>query len=92
MAKQPPAGAPYAPAPYTTEDIGAARALFRGEAQPHEQLRIIEWLKTMSGGYDLSYRPGEDGRRDTDFAEGKRFVWLQLLKLSKLDPTKKRTD
>ena len=29
----------------------------------------------------MSYRPGEEGRRDTDFAEGKRFVGRELFKL-----------
>lgn len=86
--KPAPEGAPWLPHEYTTEDAGAVRALFRGEAEQHQQLRVIEILKTISGGYDLSFRPGEDGRRNTDFAEGKRFVWLQFLKPTRLVPTK----
>jgi hypothetical protein len=85
-----PEGAPWKPYEYTDEDAGAVRALFRGQAMEHQQLRVIEILKHISGAYDLSYRPGEEGRRDTDFAEGKRFVWLQLLKPTKLVPTTAR--
>ena len=36
--------------------------------------------------YGLSYRPGEDGRRDTDFAEGKRFVGAQVVKMMNIKP------
>jgi hypothetical protein len=85
--KQAPEGAPWKPFEYDPEDAGAIRAFFRGEAEKHQQLRVIEILKTISGAYDLSYRPGPEGQRDTDFAEGKRFVWLQFLKATKLIPT-----
>jgi hypothetical protein len=33
--------------------------------------------------YDLSFRP--QSQRDTDFAEGRRFVGLQLVKLTKIN-------
>lgn len=35
--------------------------------------------------YDLSYRPGPGGERDTAFAEGRRFVGQQVLKLAKIN-------
>jgi hypothetical protein len=38
---------------------------------------------------DLSYRPGEQGIRATDFAEGKRFVGQQVRKLLRPELTPK---
>jgi len=82
MAK-PPVGAPWAPAPYEPADAGALQALSRGECEPHQQTRALKFIvETLCGTYDLSYRPSGD--RDTTFAEGKRHVGLQIVKLLKL--------
>ena len=42
-------------------------------------------IQVLCATYDMSYRPGgEEGRRDTDFAEGKRSVGNQIVKLLKV--------
>jgi hypothetical protein len=84
----------YAPAQYTivnhdgTEDDGrvvyAVRALYDGKATDSQQRLVWEWLMFVTGQDDISFRPGLDGQRETDFAEGKRFVGQQLRKM--LDP------
>ena len=76
--------APYLPPKYEEADYGAIKALARGDAPAHLQQRALNLIiYTICSTYDQSYRPGDDGRRDTDFAEGKRFVGNQLLKLLK---------
>jgi len=76
-------GAPWKPAPYEIADAAAFQALQRGEASAEQQRRALRWLiNECCGTYDLSYRPGgPDGARDTDMAEGKRWVGLQVVKL-----------
>lgn len=77
--------APWLPADYEIADAAAIQALLRGDATPDQQRRALEWIvNDCSGYYDLSFRPGEGGDRDTAFAEGKRAVGAQIVKLSKL--------
>lgn len=87
MAKPPP-GAAWAPPHYDEHDVRAIQALAKGEANPGQQARALKWIvEVCSNAYDMSYRPGgEDGRRDSDFAEGRRFVGNQIVKLTKLNP------
>lgn len=74
--------------PYLVEpaDASAVQAMARGEASPDQQRRVLELvINKLTGNYDLSYRP--DSERDTCFAEGKRFVGLQLVKLANISVT-----
>lgn len=90
MAKPPP-GAAYTPPPYEIADIGAIKALATGTANEGQQKRALRWIiEVACGTYDLSYRPASD--RETVFAEGRRFVGLQLVKALHLDTTKLRKD
>lgn len=73
---------PWLPVPFAKADAYAIKALARGEATEEQQKRALEWfVYTASVADDLSYRPGVDGDRATAFAEGRRFVGLQTLKL-----------
>lgn len=78
--------APWRPAAYEDADVAAFQALAEGKASPDQQRRALKWLiERACATYDLSYRPGgEDGARDTVFAEGKRAVGLEVVKLIKL--------
>ena len=79
-----PKTAPWAPVPYTDADLGAIQALARGEAEAHLQQRALTYIvENICKTYDLSYR--SESERDTAFAEGKRFVGLQIVKLTKLN-------
>ncbi len=80
--------APWMPVKYEDSDAGAIQALARGDASPHQQKDALEFIiGTVSGRTSMSFRPGEDGRRDTDFAEGRRFVGDTLVKLMKVKVT-----
>lgn len=59
----------------------------RGDADKGKQQRALKFIiENICGTHDVSYRPGgEDGRRDTDFAEGRRFPGLQIVKFLKLN-------
>lgn len=62
------------------------QALAAGTADPVQQKRALAWIiEQAAGTYDLSYRPGaQEGDRDTAFAEGKRFVGSQIVKMLKV--------
>lgn len=70
---------PHAPADWTPAIATAFQRLSRGEAEPHQQQMVLEWLIGATGLRDLSYRPGDT--HATSFAEGKRFVGLQIGKM-----------
>jgi hypothetical protein len=74
---------PYLPAKWEPADIAAIQSLARGDASTDQQQRALDWIISAAGTYDLSYRPESD--RDTAFAEGKRFIGLQIVKALKLN-------
>lgn len=64
----------------------AARAIIAvhdGVASEEQQKQaFLAIITNVCGHHDLSYRPDEmGGERDTAFAEGKRYVATQLMKL-----------
>lgn len=77
------ASAPWLPPDWEIADAAAIQALRRGDATADQQRRALDYIvHTLCCTYDLSYRP--DNARDTDFAEGRRFVGLELVKLNNL--------
>lgn len=90
MGKKPPAQAildasPWMPVPYDLADAAAWQAISLGTADKDQQIRALRWLIGACGTYDLSYRPGPNGDRETAMAEGRRFIGLQVVKLVNLD-------
>ena len=75
--------APWKPAKWEPADATAIQALMRGDCPANLQQRAIKFIMwDLCGLRDLSFRPGgAEGQRETDFAEGKRFVGLQIAKL-----------
>ena len=69
-------------------DIFALQALERGAANASQQQRAIAFVERRLCATDrMSFYPGgEDGKRASDFAEGKRWVGTQLRRLLKLRP------
>lgn len=79
-----PASAPWKPTEWEPADVAAIQALVRGDASPEQQRRAVDYIiNDIAGTYDMSYRP--DSERDSVFAEGKRFVGLQIVKAIKLN-------
>lgn len=74
---------PWTPQECTPEDIGALRAVYRGEAPAHLQQRAMDFIvKHLCGVGRPAFIPGgEDGRRATDLALGKQQVGLEILNL-----------
>lgn len=67
--------------------MNAIKGLAAGTASPEQQQRALKWIiEQACATYDLSYRPDSD--RETAFAEGRRFVGLQLVKALKIDLSK----
>jgi hypothetical protein len=71
-------------------DVTALQLLATGECPPDLQKRALDWIIQAAGTYDISFHP--DGDRATAFAEGKRFVGLQIVKLLALDRSKFRKE
>lgn len=71
--------APWFPPAYEPADISAIKGLAAGTATPDQQRRALKWIiENACATYELSYRPNSEG--DTAFAEGRRFVGLQIVK------------
>lgn len=82
---------PYDLAPHDEFDRGSIVALLKGEADQRQQLRAVDWLLYKACGLrDNQYVPDSD--RDTAFALGKRFVGLELVRVSKAEAKQERTD
>ena len=69
-------------------DIFAVQAVAQGVANEAQQQRAYDLIvRTLCETDRMTFWPGgEDGRRATDFAEGKRWVGLQLRRIEKLRP------
>ena len=80
-----PNALPYVPAQWDEDVLMAFRSFAAGKANDGQQALVWKYIQFVCGVgeyQDLSWRPGgPDGERLTSFAEGKRFVGLQLLKL-----------
>lgn len=82
-----PKAEPWKPVDWDLADAGALQALARGDASSHAQQRALKFIvESLCATYDMSYRPSGD--RDTCFAEGKRYVGLQVVKLLALNLSK----
>lgn len=69
-------------APFNSKQGRAIKALYAGEATPEEQKVALDWiLVDASGVRRPSYVSGQDGRRDTDFNEGSKWVGSQIVYL-----------
>ena len=72
---------PLRPVPYDRGFAAIARAVYEGRATPLQQRRFYAWLiQVFANIDDLSARMGVDGDRETMFAEGRRFVGMQIEK------------
>lgn len=61
------------------------QSLNRGDATPEMQREALAYIiNVASATYDMPYRPGTDGQRDTDFACGKAFVGQTLVRMTKI--------
>jgi hypothetical protein len=69
-------------------DIFALQAVANGTASNPQQRRAYEYVvRTLCETDRMTFWPGgEDGKRATDFAEGKRWVGLQLRRIEKMRP------
>lgn len=91
MAKKPIAQ-PWDPPALDEADIRAFKALAAGVASAGQQKLALDLIvHKLARTYDLSFRPGVDGQRLSDFAEGKRFVGLQIVRLVNLKLPEKPT-
>jgi hypothetical protein len=61
------------------------QALQRGDASPEQQRRALDWIiRVGATTYDSTFFPGEPDA--SAFAQGRRFVGLEVVKLLKVVP------
>jgi hypothetical protein len=79
---------PWLLPPIGNADIFALQAMSKGIANEGQQQRAWTYIIRILCATDMmSFWPGaEDGRRATDFAEGKRWVGIQLRRIERLRP------
>lgn len=74
------------PKGWTLADVAAIQALQRGEADPEQQKRALDFaIVTLADTYGDTFL---DSARESDFAQGKRKVGLLLVMAVKLNLTK----
>jgi hypothetical protein len=68
---------------YSTAQVDALKALWAGEATPHQQRMALEWIIYIASGYgDEPFRSDTDGgERETSYALGRQYVGRQIIKL-----------
>jgi len=78
---------PWLPVEYEVADAAAIQAMAEGVAEPEQQKRVLKWIiERAAGTYDQSFYPGgEEGRRNSDFAEGRRFVGNSIVKMLRVN-------
>lgn len=77
--------APWLPTAYDIADAGGLQALQRGDATPDQQKRTLDFvIVQLCGTYEQTFYPGADGQRNSDFAQGRRTVGLEIVKLLNL--------
>ncbi len=84
MAEKPnprsPSTRPWHPAAYTPDEVYALQNLERGQANEVQQKLALNFIvRRLCGTYDNTFMPDSD--RETVFAEAKRHVGLELVKL-----------
>lgn len=85
------ARAPWMPPEWEIPDAAAIKALEHGTATEDQQRRALDWIiREACRTYDQTYYPGPEGERDSDFAQGKRSVGLNIISLLHVDLTSVR--
>ncbi|MBA2707824.1 MAG: hypothetical protein H0U59_08490 [Gemmatimonadaceae bacterium] len=78
VVKHPPRPKAWLSPTYVKADVMAIKALAAGNANEGQQKRALAFIiNGAASTYELSYRAESD--RETVFAEGRRFVGLQLI-------------
>lgn len=78
------AEAPHALPKYKKADVVAWQALERGEADVHQQQRVLKWvIEEAAGNYEFHFYKTD---RETAFSLGRQFVGQQVVKMLRLNP------
>jgi hypothetical protein len=81
VAKKPqPLFQPWAPPALELYDVASLQAVAKGVADERQQqhaMRVI--VEKLAGVYEETFCPGQEGQRNSDYAQGKRRVGLMLV-------------
>jgi len=91
MSKPASKAPPFLYCPWEVADAGALQALARGDASAEQQRRALDWVvRVAAGTYNATFHPGQPDA--SAFAEGRRFVGLEVVKLLNLNLSAFRKD
>ena len=81
---------PWMPVSFKKRDVLAIQQLANGTAGAEDQKHAIKWIvEEAAMYYNQSFFPGgEEGRRNSDFAEGRRHVGEMIVLATKMDVSK----
>lgn len=80
----------WRPEQWEKAEASAIQAIVRGNPNADQCARFIKWLTKVTMLYDQTYSPLSD--RDSNFAEGRRFIGRRFVILSKTNLSKIRED
>lgn len=77
---------PWIPADYNSAVVTAVQQLMDGTCDAHLQKQFMHWLIVeCCDTYGMSFRPEDKGGHDAMvFAEAKRYIGNQIIKMSKM--------
>ncbi len=80
MARKPVVHPVWDTAPFELADAVAIKAVAEGKATSEQQIRALNWITNTAGRLNrMSFQP--DSERASCFAEGRRFVGVQIRRL-----------
>ena len=84
-----PPAQPWLPTEAEPADVWAVKNIAAGNASEGQQKRFLAFvINQVCRTYDMSFRPGPDGERATAFAEGRRAVGNELVRMVNTDVRK----
>lgn len=88
MKKDKDSSLPWFPTEYEDHHVQAMKALARGDCPEHLQKIALDWIINQAcDTFGMSFRPDDmGGDRASNFAEGKRHVGNQIVKMIEMIP------
>lgn len=84
---------PWAPPDLTLTEVSALKAVAQGIASEYQQrLAMTTVVEKICRRYELPFCPGEDGRRNTDFALGRMSAGTTITSFVNADINEFRDD
>lgn len=75
----PPAGQEHRAVPFDAFDAGSLKAVFHGEATPHQQKRLADWLLYAFGNHEDAFR--HENTHASSYLQGRQALGKQIVRM-----------